>query len=62
MVRDAEGKVYTGPGRSRERDVAQRVPHSKMEKQEATIAQLKKELQATAAHPQKQIEALTTGL
>jgi hypothetical protein len=32
--------------------------HSKMEEQEATIAQLKK----TAAHQQKQIEALTTGL
>jgi hypothetical protein len=36
--------------------------HSKMEKQEATIAQLKKELQATAAHQQKQIEALNAGL
>ena len=36
--------------------------HSKMEKQEATIAQLKKELQATAAHQQNQIEALNAGL
>jgi uncharacterized coiled-coil protein SlyX len=36
--------------------------HSKMEEQEATIAQLKKELQATAAHQQKQIDALTAGL
>ena len=36
--------------------------HSKMEEQEATIAQLKKELQATTAHEQKQIEALTAGL
>ena len=36
--------------------------HSKMEEQEATIAQLKKELQATAVHQQKQIEALTVGL
>jgi hypothetical protein len=33
-----------------------------MEEQEATIAQLKEELQATAAHEQKQIEALTAGL
>jgi hypothetical protein len=36
--------------------------HRKVEEQEATIAQLKKELQATAAHQQKQIEALTAGL
>jgi hypothetical protein len=36
--------------------------HRKMEEQEATIAQLKKELQATTAHEQKQIEALTAGL
>jgi hypothetical protein len=36
--------------------------HRKMEEQEATIAQLKKELQATAAHEQKQIETLTAGL
>ena len=35
--------------------------HRKNEEQEATIAQLKQELQATAAHQQKQIEALTTG-
>ena len=36
--------------------------HRKNEEQEATIAQLKEELQATAAHQQKQIGALTTGL
>ena len=36
--------------------------HSKIEEQKATITQLKKELQATAAHQQKQIEALTAGL
>jgi hypothetical protein len=36
--------------------------HRKNEEQEATIAQLKKELQATGAHQQKQIEALTAGL
>jgi hypothetical protein len=36
--------------------------HRKNEEQEATITQLRKELQATAAHQQKQIEALTTGL
>ena len=36
--------------------------HSKMEEQETTIVQLKKELQAIAAHQQKQIEMLTAGL
>jgi Chaperone of endosialidase len=36
--------------------------HRKNEEQEATITQLKKELQVTAAHQQKQIEALTNGL
>jgi trimeric autotransporter adhesin len=36
--------------------------HRKNEEQEATITQLRKELQATAAHQQKQIEALTNGL
>ncbi|HKH21880.1 MAG TPA: hypothetical protein VKB53_13590, partial [Gammaproteobacteria bacterium] len=36
--------------------------HRKVEQQEATITQLKTELQATAAHQQKQIDALTAGL
>jgi polyhydroxyalkanoate synthesis regulator phasin len=36
--------------------------HRKVQEQEATITQLKKDLQATAAHQQKQIEALTAGL
>jgi hypothetical protein len=36
--------------------------HRKNEEQQATIAQLKKELQANAACQQKQIEALTAGL
>jgi ABC-type transporter Mla subunit MlaD len=36
--------------------------HKKVEQQETTIAQLKKELQATAAQQQKQIERLTAGL
>ena len=34
----------------------------KVQEQGATIAQLKTELQATTAHQQKQIEALTAGL
>jgi arginine/lysine/ornithine decarboxylase len=36
--------------------------HRKVAEQEATIAQLKAELRATAANQQKQIEALTAGL
>ena len=36
--------------------------HRKNQEQEATIAQLKKDLQATTAHQQRQIEALTTDL
>ena len=36
--------------------------HRKVQEQEATIAQLKKELQATTSHQQEQIEALTAGL
>ena len=36
--------------------------HRKMQEQEATITQLKKDFQATAAHQQEQIEALTAGL
>jgi hypothetical protein len=36
--------------------------HLTVQEQGATIAQLKKELKATAAHQQKQIEALTADL
>jgi len=36
--------------------------HRKVQEQEATISQLKQDLQATAAHQEKQIEALTAGL
>ncbi len=36
--------------------------HRKNEEQEATIAQLKKELQTNAAHHQKQIDALSAAL
>jgi trimeric autotransporter adhesin len=36
--------------------------HRKNEQQEASITQLRKELQAMAAHQQKQIKALTAGL
>ena len=36
--------------------------HRQVQEQEATIMQLKKDLQATAAYQQRQIEALTAGL
>jgi hypothetical protein len=36
--------------------------HQKVERQEATITQLKEKLQATAERQQKQIEALAAGL
>jgi len=36
--------------------------HRKVEEQQATITELKRELEANAAHQQKQIEALTAGL
>jgi len=36
--------------------------HKRIEEQEVTIAELKKELQATATQQQKEIEALTAGL
>jgi endosialidase-like protein len=36
--------------------------HKKVQEQEATIAQLKKDLQETASHQQKQIDVLTAGL
>ena len=36
--------------------------HRKVQEQEAMIAQLKKEFQATTSHQQEQIEALTAGL
>ena len=36
--------------------------HRKVQEQDVTIAQLKKEFQATIARQQKQIEVLTAGL
>ncbi len=64
VIRDKDGKPYTVRYEAVNAMLLNEFlkAHSKMEKQEATIAQLKKELQATAAHQQKQIEALTTGL
>ena len=36
--------------------------HRKVQEQEATIVQLKKDIEATATRQQKQIDALTAGL
>jgi hypothetical protein len=64
VVLDKEGKPYTV--RYDQVDVMLLneflKEHRKVGAQEATIAQLKKDLQATAARQQKQIEALTAGL
>jgi hypothetical protein len=64
VVRDEKGQIYTVRYDQVNAMLLNEFlkAHRKMEEQEATIAQLKKELQATAAHQQKQIEALTTGL
>ena len=64
VVRDKEGKPYSVRYDQVNAMLLNEFlkEHRKMEEQEATIAQLKKELEATAAHQQKQIEALTTGL
>ena len=64
IVRDQEGKPYSVRYDQVNAMLLNEFlkAHSKMEEQEATIAQLNKELQATAAHQQKQIEALNTGL
>ena len=64
VVRDKDGKPY-----SVRYDAVNAMllneflkQHRKNEEQQATITELKKELQANAARQQKQIDALTTGL
>jgi hypothetical protein len=71
VARDAKGQVYTVRYEAvnamllneflKEHRTMQELK-STVAKQEATIAQQRKDLQATAAQQQKQIEALTTGL
>jgi len=60
VVRDAEGKPYSVRYDQVNAMLLNEFlkTHSKMEEQEATIAHLKQELQATATHQQKQIKAL----
>src|SRR5205823_2379175 len=64
VVRDAEGKVYTVRYDAVNAMLLNEFlkEHRKNEEQEATIAQLKKELQTNAAHHQKQIDALSAAL
>src|SRR5207249_9996038 len=64
VARDAKGKVYTVRYDAVNAMLLNEFlkEHRKVEQQEATITQLKKDFRATAAHQQKQIEALTAGL
>jgi hypothetical protein len=64
VVRDPDGKPYTVRYEAVNAMLLNEFlkEHRKNEQQEATITQLKKELQATAAHQQQQIQALTAGL
>ncbi len=64
VVRDAEGKVYTVRYEAVNAMLLNEFlkEHRKVQEQDATIAQLKKDVQVTATHQQKQIEALTAGL
>jgi endosialidase-like protein len=64
VVRDKEGKPYSVRYDQVNAMLLNEFlkAHKKIEEQEVTIAQLKKQLQATAGNQQKQIEALTAGL
>jgi cytochrome c biogenesis protein ResB len=64
VVRDKEGKPYTVRYDQVNAMLLNEFlkEHRKVQEQEATISQLKQDLQATAARQQKQIEALTAGL
>src|SRR6516162_6832987 len=64
VVRDKEGKPYTVRYDAVNAMLLNEFlkEHRKVAEQEATITQLKAELQATATRQQEQIEALTAGL
>jgi hypothetical protein len=64
VARDAQGKPYTVRYEAVNAMLLNEFlkEHRAVQEQKATIAQLKKQLQATAARQQKQIEALTVGL
>jgi hypothetical protein len=64
VARDDQGKAYTVRYEAVNAMLLDEFlkEHRKVQEQEATIVQLKKDFRATAAHQQKQIEALTAGL
>ena len=64
VVRDKDGKPYSVRYEQVNAMLLNEFlkEHRKNEEQEATISQLRTELQGTATHQQKQIEALTAGL
>ena len=64
VVRDEKGEVHTVRYEAANATLLSEFlkEHRKVQEQDATIAQLKKDLQATIARQQKQIEALTAGL
>jgi hypothetical protein len=64
VVRDKNGEVYTVRYDAVNAMLLNEFlkEHKTVREQGATIAQLKKELQATISHQQEQIEALTAGL
>jgi len=64
VVRDKNGEIYTVRYDAVNAMLLNEFlkAHGKIKEQEATIAQLKRKLAATATRQQKQIEALTAGL
>jgi hypothetical protein len=64
VVRDAQGEIYSVRYEAVNAMLLNEFlkEHRKVEQQEATITQLKKDFQATVTHQQEQIEALTAGL
>ena len=64
VVRDRNGEIYSVRYEAVNAMLLNEFlkAHRKIEQQEVIITQLKNELQATAAHQQKQIEVLTAGL
>ena len=64
VVRDDKGEVYTGRYEAANATLLSEFlkEQRKVQEQDLTIAQLKKDFQATIARQQKQIEALTAGL
>ena len=64
VVRNGRGEVYAARYEATNATLLSELlkEHRKVEEQDVTIAQLKKDFQATIARQQKQIETLTAGL